>query len=251
VETLISISRFLLYLWILVFIPLGLVYIFLNIQGVYLFFTLLSALLLIVYFYSEKLIQYYFPKSEKIQKNIEYSFINNIDEIFEEYPELKCKKKPKIVIYQDPSPNILIFKLPLKRGVFYLSQGVLTLLNEEEVRLSILCALRRYKDPHLATSSFCSVLTLLVFLFIPKTWIQFILDSNTRLNKKLDIMSVILFLFFLPFLKGLLTLGRYSKWRKNNKLPLFIEKKIQKDQAWWTYTRRLGFSDLYLAEPFS
>lgn len=79
---------------------------------------------------------------------------------------------PKIRVFADPSPNAFVARSWFGSGTVFLSQGLLTLLAESELRAVLRQAVLRLSSPGWTTRSFGAVLASLLLSRAPRGWVQ-------------------------------------------------------------------------------
>src|SRR5690606_9906586 len=80
------------------------------------------------------------------------------------------RREPRIRIFVDPSPNVFVARSWMGQGTLYLSQGLLHLLTEQELRDVLRESMLRLDHPALVTSSYGAVLASLMLAKAPRHW---------------------------------------------------------------------------------
>jgi hypothetical protein len=92
-----------------------------------------------------------------------------------------------------------------------LSQGLVSLLNEEELRIMVAWSLARLSERGIVFQSFCSVTAVWLLNFAPKPWVNLVF-AGRALSKgeeeNLHPRSFIGFLILFPLVRFLLLLGK-------------------------------------------
>lgn len=107
-------------------------------------------------------------------------------------------RSPRVLIYADPFPNVLVVKSMGCRGTVLLSQGLMTLMNEEELRAILEMCIERIQGPGIVFQSFCSTLALWVFSFVPQ---------SLRAQRALTPFRAIPLLLIFPLIRRVLSFG--------------------------------------------
>lgn len=77
-------------------------------------------------------------------------------------------RKPRILISRDPLPRAWILRAAGGTGRILLTQGLLALLNEEELRAVLRCAVIRLAGARMPYRTFCASLAARLDLFLPR-----------------------------------------------------------------------------------
>ena len=126
---------------------------------------------------------------------------------------------PKIVLLLNPSVTVFLAKsLFSHSGTLFLSQGVLNLLSQEELRAVLMTCYHRTHDPVLKLQSLSAVLaaTAIHGQLLPKSWVRTMLfETPVGLGQKTNPFSFLLFFVFFPLFKAVLYFsGAPSKQRR-------------------------------------
>jgi hypothetical protein len=186
----------------------------------------------------------------EIPKGLKRSLEKILEELYQ--------KKLRILIYPDPTPNALVIRSFGGSGTVLLSQGLVALLNEEEVRSVLRLCLVRIREPGIVFQSFCSLLAVWSLSFAPRLWVNLVFAGRTltRIEERLlSPISAIGFLVLFPFARFLLNLGRPPfRGQTLHGLGGASSSAIQKiSQAvhLWGPGRTQGAFSLYLIDPVS
>ncbi|MEO5969393.1 MAG: hypothetical protein ABIQ95_05660 [Bdellovibrionia bacterium] len=117
---------------------------------------------------------------------------------------------PRILIYSDSYPNALVVRQIGGRGSILMSQGMVALLNDMELREVMKMCLARLKERTLLFQSLSSVFAVGVFGLIPSAWskLVFIGQTPTKSEKtELGPFSTLVFLILFPIVQFFLYAG--------------------------------------------
>jgi hypothetical protein len=120
------------------------------------------------------------------------------------------EKLPQILVYCDPSPNLLITRSLGRNGTIFLSQGLIAYLNEEELRATLKLSLSRIKQSGIVFHSFCLVLAFGLLKISPGSWVNLVEGERVLTPKQeqyLTPISALGFLVMFPFVRFFLKLG--------------------------------------------
>jgi hypothetical protein len=110
---------------------------------------------------------------------------------------------PALYWVTDPMPWVLVIRNFFdKNGSLLISQGLVNLLNEDELRAFLKQSLLRLDDAQLPLQSYCGVLLSLFLKCVPNQWVKTILRGTPA--KALSPLSFLKFVFFLPLIQFLL-----------------------------------------------
>ncbi|MGZ3698427.1 MAG: hypothetical protein ACXWP5_09845, partial [Bdellovibrionota bacterium] len=116
---------------------------------------------------------------------------------------------PRVLIYENPLPNALVVRGMFGRGTVLLSQGLISLLREEELRQTLAGCLEELDQPGMVFRSTCSALAAICLRLAPAKWVGFMagaLQSDSA--EVLSPQSGLGFLLVFPLLRFFLDLGR-------------------------------------------
>jgi hypothetical protein len=168
----------------------------------------------------------------------------------------KNKQAPRVLIFGDPSPNALIVKSWFGSGTILISQGMIALLNEEELRAILKLCLQRLWERGSSFQSLCALLALFTLSFAPHSWIH-LFFAGRALRKEEEVLlsplSGMRFFALYPATRLFVYLGKTSKsGRRQVSLsgPDFVavQKVIQAIQIWGP-GRFHGSFGLYFIHP--
>jgi heat shock protein HtpX len=166
------------------------------------------------------------------------------------------RKLPKLLIYSDPAPNILVIRSLGGSGSVLVSQGLIALLNEEELRAVFQFCLGRISTLGIVFQSVCSLLALWILTVSPHTWVNLVFVGRTLPSREealLSPFSALSFFVLFPLAQFFLNLGRFPKRRKEISQPesTFSRamQKISLSIHIWGAGKRYGTSSLHLLHP--
>ncbi len=122
--------------------------------------------------------------------------------------------RPKLAVFPSSAPNAVVVRELGSPGTLLLSQGLLALLSEPELRSILrLCAVE-LRSPGIRIRSLSAVLALWVLELAPRNWVETILTGRRipKPNSKnsLGPFSAMLFLLLFPAARSFLALSRRS-----------------------------------------
>jgi hypothetical protein len=136
------------------------------------------------------------------------------------------------------------------------SRGLVSLLNETEVRAILKAGTGRLREPGMVFRSFCSSLALLTLRIAPQSWINLIFVQRKPLEqqkKVLGPLSALILVLFIPFVRYFESLDLdppHFKRRNLAKDSVFAAaQKIEQAIRLWGPSYRPGISSLYLIDP--
>lgn len=170
------------------------------------------------------------------------------------------RKAPNLVVYADPSPNAMVVRSLGSKGTILISQGLASLLSEEELRAVLRWCIYRVQQPTLVLNSICSYFLLLVLFFAPKSWIDLAFAGRTLSDDEeatLSARSAAGFLVVFPMIRYLNRLSKPLKRKRKAPSPNFglsyltaIQKIVQAIQIWGP-SKKYGLVSLSLVSPGS
>lgn len=121
---------------------------------------------------------------------------------------------PRLAIFPDPIPKVLSVRGLSRAGTILLSSGVLTHLNEAELRVVLKMSILRLQEPEWIFYSLCSNLLIWVLRFAPRPWVDLYFSTaplvGTRkaaLENLAHPFSAVRFILLLPWIRLLLRMG--------------------------------------------
>jgi heat shock protein HtpX len=123
----------------------------------------------------------------------------------------KEKRMPKFSVFSDPSPHIWVVRSLGGSGRVILSQGLVSLLNEEELRAMIAWSMFRLNERGIVFQSFCSVMAVWLLNLAPRPWVNLVFAGRVLSKsdeKSLHPNTFIGFLILFPLARFLLLLGK-------------------------------------------
>jgi hypothetical protein len=168
------------------------------------------------------------------------------------------KQWPHLLVFSDPSPNALIIRSWGGSGTILVSQGLVALLNEEELRAILQLCVLRLKEPGIAFQSFCFIFALGALSFAPRPWVNLVFTGRTlpRVEERLlGPCSALGFLVLFPVVRFFLYFGRSPiRSRTTSQLGGIYSAAMQKvAQAIhiWGPGKNYGIFSLYFIHPNS
>ena len=129
----------------------------------------------------------------------------------------KQEKPPQVFIFPDPLPQLLVVRSLGGSGTLLMSQGLMVLLNEEELRAVLGRSLFHLQERGLVFQSFCSILAIWILGFAPRSWRGLIFGGRTlegSEERNLGSISALGFLILFPVVRLLLKLSKPAKAQK-------------------------------------
>lgn len=165
---------------------------------------------------------------------------------------------PRLLVFADPSPNALAVRSLGGRGTILLSQGLISLLNEDELREVLILCLLRLKQSSIVFQSFCAILAIWALGFAPRPWVNLVFAGktlSTREEQLLSPVSGVGFLVFFPVARFIFNLGKpvfsfKMQISLRNKYLTTVQKIAQTIHIWSPGKRQAAFF-LYLIDPES
>lgn len=110
----------------------------------------------------------------------------------------RLSRRPRIMSYPDLLPNAIIIRSLGGNGAVLLSQGLLSQLNEEELRSVLSVCLLRLDQPGWVFTSVCSMLAVWTFSIAPRAWTQLAISSRSNSEQRFTALSLLRFLLLFP-----------------------------------------------------
>jgi len=201
-----------------------------------------------------------FSRVHRAEEESQIGLTRSLQRAVEKMP---LNRLPSVRVFPDPSPNVLIVKGPGGPGTLLISQGLVALLKEEELRaLFKLCA-ERSQSPGLLLQTLCSFMACRLFDLAPKDWVQLVLSGGKvkpSLRKQHGLVGfrVFVFLMILPIALIFLKIGgdtRVASFKnddpeRNSNLNNALQK-IERNKSMWEVTGNPGSASLFLVDPWS
>jgi hypothetical protein len=160
----------------------------------------------------------------------------------------------------DPAPSALVVRSLLGRGRILVSQGILALLSEEELRALLGAAVIRCGDRRLPLQSACALLAVTTLSLAPREWVSMVFAGRTprpeRGKKRpLSPVSALRFLAIFPIARVFMKLGSMGESALRARLldsphSGAAVRKISHAIHPWGPNERPGASSLYLIDPW-
>lgn len=96
---------------------------------------------------------------------------------------------PHLLVYSDPTPNVFTVRSFGGKGTVLLSQGLVALLNEEELRAILRMCLYRVRKTPLVFQSFCAQLTIWSLASAPQVWVDLVFSGRTLSKEEERLLS--------------------------------------------------------------
>jgi hypothetical protein len=165
-------------------------------------------------------------------------------------------KVPHILIFADPSPNALLIRSLGGRGTILLSQGLIALLSEEELRSVLRLCVSRIREPGIVLQSFCCTLVVWALNFAPYAWVNLVFEGrelSSSDERFLGPFSALGFLVLFPAVRFFITFGRPPL---RNQQPIGLGgtyssavQKITQAVHIWGPSKNHGAVSLYFVDP--
>ena len=130
---------------------------------------------------------------------------------------------PRIMVFPEPRPKAFAVRAIGSRGTILLSQGLIAVLNEAELRTLLTACIIKIRKRGSVFQSFCCFLALSILSLAPRVWNSLLLRGKSLSpseERKLSPLSALVFLVFYPFARFLLACGRLPGEQKG---PVHLE----------------------------
>ncbi len=159
---------------------------------------------------------------------------------------------PHLKIYSDPFPRIFVARSFGGRGTILLSQGMIALMREEDLRLIFGLLVNRARNPAVVFRSFCGTLATWALKFTPKAWKDLVFSNppfSAGEQKLLTPLSALK--SFLPLTLALFfyKLGTIQKSLKSEMCEGQLEalRKLEQSDRFWGSHPTHGVLSFYLS----
>jgi heat shock protein HtpX len=135
-------------------------------------------------------------------------------------------KRPRILIYADSYPNALVVRAITGRGSILVSQGMIALLSDRELREVMKLCLVRLGERTLVFQSLSSIFAICVLSLIPRSWSKLAFGRQISYSKKeteLGPFSTLVFLLLYPVVQFFLSVGTWSFTASDEKKRILNE----------------------------
>ncbi len=149
---------------------------------------------------------------------------------------LNVKRVPQLVIVSETLPHALVVKSLGGHGTIFLTQGLISILNEQELGAVLLLCLARLKEKSLVFQSFCSILMIWILNFAPKSWVNLIFRERSVTSVDEEFLNPISGVGFFILFPPVNILLRLSKSR------FFKQNKIVCEEQYFSATRKIAQS---------
>lgn len=174
---------------------------------------------------TEKLIAQTYDAHSKIPAGLRRS----LDLVLEE----SGRDFARILIYPNPLPNALVVRRIGGHGSILISQGLVALLSEGELRKVLKMCLARLEEPTLVFQSLNSVFAVGVLGLVPRSWFKLVFGGRLPDNlekTELGPFSTLIFLILFPVVQFFLNAGAVPPSSKTRAVagrsPISIDQKI-------------------------
>lgn len=208
-------------------IPFSLIgFLFFGINGIGVGMILSLIFFLVFTLFPEEMISKIHRARADIPPGLQITLERVIDARLPVFSREKSFKKPKLLIFPDPSPNALICKGFGNPGTILLSQGMVALLGEADLREAIRVAVDRLRHPGMTLASTCALFSWGLLKVSPRP---------------LTPLGAIRYLLVFPLIQLFSYLGNFS-------FPFFQFNTSHKHQSFWRFVSRPGFLNLILVK---
>ncbi len=156
----------------------------------------------------------------------------------------------QVELYSDPSPKALVCKSIGSKGKILLSQGLLSALNENELRNILVHCQKQTIGFEPVLSSMCAVVAQFFLRLSSDSWVHvFYLQAESQAQwqkRNLSPASILSFLVFYPCVRWVLWLGRRNEFRGDHEIAHLTQRKLGRG---WNQGYRPGLIHLYLSDP--
>jgi len=163
---------------------------------------------------------------------------------------------PRIIVYEEAAPNAIVARSFGSRGTVFLSQGLIALLDEQELRAVIQMAKARVRSPGIVLQTFCAFLSVLLLLMAPKQWSKLFFSGrplHRGEEQMLSPFSVFRFLLVFPATRFFLSASHMPRdlqiASETRDAAVSALRKIARSVSIWGPTRSPGTLFLCLIDP--
>ena len=124
------------------------------------------------------------------------------------------RRIPDLYVYPDPIPDVLTLRSFGGKGAILLSQGLLSLVSEEELRGLLRLSDRRNFQRGAVLQGFCLFVAMILFKSAPRSWGNLLYSAeSTQIERgvgtrsELGPFSALISVLFFPFIRFLLKMG--------------------------------------------
>lgn len=116
-------------------------------------------------------------------------------------------KQPKIFSFSDPAPQALVVRSPGSVGSILVSEGLLGVLTEDELRHLLLSCVTRLRARGIRFQSLCAWMAHIALEFAPRPWIE-LLFGELRWHEELGALGALRFVLAYSVARFFVRLGR-------------------------------------------
>jgi hypothetical protein len=161
-------------------------------------------------------------------------------------------RPPRLRVFPDPSPNALVLRPLFGEPFVYLSEGLLSLLNEAELRAVFRACASAAGGAGLSLRTLCAWWAVGSVRWMPARWTRTVWRGAPAESGSLTVGSFLGFLALYPVVRGLHRLG--GSIHAANEADLDLSAALQKlDRAVssWDLSQSPGAVALYLRRPWA
>lgn len=169
---------------------------------------------------------------------------------------------PRVVVYEETAPNAIVARSFWSRGTVMVSQGLIALLDEQELRAIIRLAHARARSPGIVLQTFCAFFSVLLFLLVPQSWSKLFFSGRPLHRGEEQLLSpasMLRFLLIFPATRFFLNASQMPRdliitnWptgpNGNGDAAISALHKIARSVSIWGPTRSPGTWFLCLIDP--
>lgn len=179
-----------------------------GLQGSIVGFILGDLLLLMVAFRAEAILLRAFKAKPLLDPGPVTSLRAALRDLERENGGFETWETPGFYIYPDPAPNAATLRELGSPGSILVSRGLMSQLNEEELRLSLRSSILRLDDREWSFSTLCAALGVLLSYVTPSEWSTLFFSAETVARpKKHSNIRLVRFLCLYPWIRLLQALS--------------------------------------------
>ena len=192
--------------------------------------VLTDLLVLVLVFRAENILIHAFGATPATDQGLDLTFDSVIHGIEVEWGGFSKMSPPKLFVYPDPLPNSVTIRSVGSAGAVLISRGLLTHLNEAELRSVLRRAILRIEEDEWVFSSLCAAIAVLFSHRVPGQWLSLFFSAEPLpfSRGRFTPFSLIRFLVLYPWIRFSLSL---STW---------ICPADPQDENWMSATRKIS-----------
>jgi hypothetical protein len=168
-------------------------------------------------------------------------------------------KAPHLLVYADPFPQILVARALGGRGSVFLSQGMISLLDHEELCAVLKVCIQKTREPGIIFQSFSATLAIWLLALAPKAWMELVFADRSLSRPKqkaLHPLSAVRFFLLFPLAQIVHKWGSMSKMTRKaistgEEQGSIALRKISQSVRIWGSRRSMGILSFYNAfDPY-